>query len=210
MVDSSGYLGIPACQIHYSVFRTELSRISGTLTDSQCPMGILRLVDHPRYNYAQITFSHAKTYGCTGVWKLIRPLMDPVVAAKVQFTRNIDDLSKFISPENILTDLGGSDDWTYKYIEPDPSENDLQNDTETKNAVMAERMSLGLNFILQTSAWIAETDLKGESADEATVRKSEERRAESVTQLQKCYWKIDPYIRARCQMDREGVVVPDS
>lgn len=136
--------------------------------------------------------------------------MDPVVASKVQFTKSADDLSQFIAPENILKDLGGTDDWTYKYIEPDPTENDLQNDTETKNAVMAERMSIALDFILQTSAWIGETSLAGEAADETTVRETKERRADSIARLRKCYWKIDPYIRARCQMDREGLVASEA
>lgn len=136
--------------------------------------------------------------------------MDPVVASKVHFTKNIDDLSNFIAPENILKDLGGTDDWTYKYIEPDPKENDLHNDTETRTKIMAERMSVALDFILQTSAWIGETNLAGEPADETTVRETKDRRADSIARLRKCYWKIDPYIRARTQMDREGAVVSEA
>ncbi|CRG83610.1 CRAL-TRIO domain-containing protein C3H8,02 [Talaromyces islandicus] len=153
---------------------------------------------------------HNAPWVFSGVWKLIRPLMDPVVASKVQFTKSIDDLSQFIAPENILKDLGGTDDWTYKYIEPDPKENDLHNDTDTKNAIMAERMSTALDFILQTSAWIGDTNVTTEPADEATIREIKDRRSDSIARLRKCYWKIDPYIRARCQMDREGAIFPEA
>jgi len=48
-----------------------------------------------------------------GAWKLIRPWLDPVTAAKVWFTSNNTDILNYIDAENLLQDYGGTD--TYKY-----------------------------------------------------------------------------------------------
>ncbi|KAK5685772.1 phosphatidylinositol transfer protein csr1, partial [Elasticomyces elasticus] len=42
----------------------------------------------------------------SGIWKLIKGWMDPVIVSKVQFTRSMNDLKEFIPQENILKPMG--------------------------------------------------------------------------------------------------------
>ncbi|KAF4966776.1 hypothetical protein F66182_17953 [Fusarium sp. NRRL 66182] len=37
----------------------------------------------------------------------------------------------------------------------------------------------------------------------------EDRRAQLIEELRLNFWKLDPFIRARCQLDREGIIVSD-
>ncbi|KAH8696749.1 CRAL-TRIO domain-containing protein [Talaromyces proteolyticus] len=145
----------------------------------------------------------------SGVWKLIRPLMDPVVASKVHFTKNLDELSKFIAPENICKELGGTDEWTYRYIEPAPSENNLMNDTSTRDELMSERMTIALDFILKTVEWIRLTSVAYGEVDDTKAPEVVERRQDLIRQFRQSHWKLDPYIRARNQMDRERAISLD-
>ncbi|KAJ2968691.1 hypothetical protein NUW58_g10168 [Xylaria curta] len=50
---------------------------------------------------------HNAPWVFSGVWKIIRSLLDPVVAAKVDFTRTTADLERHIPLENIPSRFGG-------------------------------------------------------------------------------------------------------
>ncbi len=54
-----------------------------------------------------------------GIWKMVKPLLDPVVAAKVHFISTAD-LLKFIPVSHLLKSLGGEDTYKYTYIPPQP------------------------------------------------------------------------------------------
>lgn len=58
------------------------------------------------------------------MWKLIQPILDPVVAAKVHFLNGAQALEQLIPQNRILKELGGAEDWEYEYIEPKADEND--------------------------------------------------------------------------------------
>ncbi|KAF9367175.1 hypothetical protein CPC16_006855, partial [Podila verticillata] len=59
---------------------------------------------------------HKAPFVFWGLWKLIQPLLDPVVASKFVFTRNNAELHKVIPRERLpITHYDGLDDWTYKY-----------------------------------------------------------------------------------------------
>ncbi|RJE25858.1 CRAL TRIO domain protein [Aspergillus sclerotialis] len=131
----------------------------------------------------------------SGFWKLLQPLLDPVVASKVQFVNGADDLKSFIPSEHILKELGGDEDREYKYVDPDPKENEKVKDTATRDSIIAERNQLGEEFSKVTSAWVSA------KADSETAR-----RDELIEQLRVNYWKLDPYIRAKSLLDRIGVI----
>ncbi|KAL6692676.1 hypothetical protein J3F84DRAFT_87603 [Trichoderma pleuroticola] len=132
-----------------------------------------------------------------GIWKIIRGWLDPVVAAKVHFTNNKGDLQEFIEPSHILKELGGDEDWEFKYVEPVAGENDLMKDVETKAKLLAGREKLVKEYEDATLQWIHK---EGESKEIMA------KRDELATQLKEDYWRLDPYLRARCLYDRQGIL----
>lgn len=125
-----------------------------------------------------------------------------MVANKVKFTNNFKDLEEFIQADRIPKELGGQEDWEYKFVEPVAGENEKLKDTATRDKLLGERDGLFRDFEKHTVDWMNESD--------ATKRKEVQgRRAESVAKLREQYWRLDPYIRARSLYDRTGVVKPD-
>ncbi|CAL5867032.1 uncharacterized protein PFLUO_LOCUS1244 [Penicillium psychrofluorescens] len=155
-----------------------------------------------------ILLIHNAPWIFSGFWKIIHGWMDPVVASKVHFTRSVDDLEKFIPRENIPKELGGEKEWEYEYVKPKPDENTVMQDTKTRDALMFERMMIGLRLLATTAAWISATTFS-EKEDEKTVKELKTKREAIVEEFQSNYWKLDPYVRARALIDRTGVLEPD-
>ena len=133
----------------------------------------------------------------SGIWKVIRGWLDPVVAAKVHFTNNRTDLEEFIEPGHIIKELEGKEDWSYNYVEPTPGENDKLKDTETRDRLLAAREELVKQFEQATRDWI-----KNPEGEDAKAIKAH--RTKLAAQLREDYWNLDPYLRARSIYDREG------
>ncbi|KAJ3499751.1 hypothetical protein NLG97_g86 [Lecanicillium saksenae] len=134
-----------------------------------------------------------------GIWRVIRPWLDPVVASKVHFTNGRSGLEEFIAPSQIPKELGGDEDWEYKYIEPMENENAAMKDTAARDKILEERSGLMKEFQDATKIWIRE-------GDSETGRQAREKRDSIATQLKENYWKLDLYIRARSLYDRQGVI----
>ncbi|WPG97927.1 hypothetical protein R9X50_00071000 [Acrodontium crateriforme] len=130
-----------------------------------------------------------------GIWKIIRGWLDPVVAGKVHFVSGPDELSQFIPREQIITELGGENAFTYKYPEPAGKEDGKQEDTATRDALAAERVEISNEYEKTTLAWI-----QGDAQSSAAARQL------LAERLAKNYWQADPYIRARSLYDRAGVI----
>ncbi|KAJ2681999.1 phosphatidylinositol transfer protein csr1, partial [Coemansia spiralis] len=73
----------------------------------------------------------------SGVWKLISPLLDPVVASKVQFVQKPEGLLRFIADDELLAIRGGKDQYKYEYMKPVADENKLMFDKEGRAAATA-------------------------------------------------------------------------
>ncbi|KAH8812285.1 CRAL-TRIO domain-containing protein [Xylogone sp. PMI_703] len=134
-----------------------------------------------------------------GIWKIIRPWLDPVIASKIHFTRNNNELTNFISPENLQTCYGGQDTWEYKYIELEPGENERM-ESEKKPKLQAERNELIHQFEQLTVQWV------GLSPESPAAKERESERKDVAKQLYSNYWKLDPYIRAKTYYHRAGVI----
>lgn len=130
--------------------------------------------------------------------------MDPVIVSKIQFTKSVSDLENYIPRERIFKELGGPEDWEYKYIEPEQNENKRMNDTTTREALEEERRDIVKELLTTTSSWISATGTKSNEQ----IKTSKTRRDELAEQLSANYWKLDPYVRARNCLDRAGVI-PD-
>lgn len=128
----------------------------------------------------------------SGIWKIIKGWLDPVVASKVHFCSNINDLQEFIPQSQIIKELGGPEDWTYSYPEPREGEDAQMQDTGKRDEIQKQRDALVEDYEQQTVAWM-------NSGNGAA-------REKLVPQLQVNYWKLDPYIRARSLYDRIGIL----
>ncbi|ATY64847.1 CRAL TRIO domain [Cordyceps militaris] len=134
-----------------------------------------------------------------GIWRVIKPWLDPVVAAKVHFTNGRSGLEEFIAPNKIPKELDGDENWEYKYVEPAENENVAMQDTATRDKILEDRSTLVKDFEEATRAWLREGN--GDSGEAARGRRNS-----IATQLRDNYWKLDPYIRARSLYDRQGII----
>ena len=132
-----------------------------------------------------------------GIWSIIKGWLDPVVAAKVHFTKNLEELEHFVPRDRIIKELGGDDPWTYRYEEPRSGENDKLLDDATRQSLLDERASTIKEFESTTQDWI-----QGASADKALQQK----RDALAERLRAGYWRLDPYVRARTLYDRTGMI----
>jgi len=132
------------------------------------------------------------------IWSIIRGWLDPVVAGKVHFAKNIDELEKFVPRNQIPSELGGDEKWTYAYPEPVPGENEKMKDSATREALEGERADVVKKYENTVVGWIHEGDGNMEE-------KRKERNA-VAEELRLNYWKLDPYVRAKTLYDRMGML----
>lgn len=135
--------------------------------------------------------------------------MDPVVASKVHFTKSVKDLDKFVSRDQIPKELAGDEDWEYKYIEPKEDENKVMEDTSTRDSLMFERLVMGIRMLAATAVWISATTFAEGKEDKPTVEELKRRRNTIIDDFRQNYWKLDPYVRQRAIVDRNGMLKPD-
>ena len=110
-------------------------------------------------------------------------------------------MERFIDPSQLIEELGGDEQWEYKYIEPIAGENHNMEDTETRDQLSLKRKELYRQFEANTSRWMANLD------DDKGQDIAAERDAIAL-KLKEVYWNIDPYIRARSLYDRQDVIRP--
>ena len=132
-----------------------------------------------------------------GVWKLIRGWLDPVVAGKVHFTKNVEELAEFVERSHIIKELGGDDPWTYQYVEPIAGENKQLSDDVTRQRLLDERALVVKDYETITQQWIH---------DPISADALQQKRAELAKRLRTGYWELDPYLRARTLYDRIGII----
>lgn len=133
------------------------------------------------------------------VWSIVRGWLDPVVAGKVHFAKNIEELEKFVPRKQIPAELGGDEKWTYEYPEPLEGENEKMKDTATRTTLEAERGDIVNKYENTILQWIQEGDAAG-------LEEKRKERDGVAEQLRQNYWKLDPYVRARTLYDRMGVL----
>lgn len=142
-------------------------------------------------------FIHRAPWAFFTAWAVIKSWIDPVVGAKITFTKTEKDLLKFIDASSLAKDLGGNSTWQYEWIPPKEEENSLLKDTETRSKLLAERAELladadSLNLKLITSS------------DEAERKAYFVERENLINSAKEHYFRIDPYIRSRIIADRDG------
>lgn len=130
-------------------------------------------------------------------WRIIHGWLDPVIASKVNFTYTRQDLEEFIAPDRLIKELGGDEDWEYKYEEPVPGENAAMADTESRDRLIREREDIAVRFEAATKEWVLRPD--GHEGEELRAK-----REAIAKEIQENYWRMDKYVRARSLYDRQG------
>ncbi len=120
-----------------------------------------------------------------------------MVAGKVHFTKNVEELAEFVERSHIIKELGGDDPWTYQYIEPVAGENQLLSDAVTRQRLLDERAAVVKDYETTTQQWIH---------DPNSTDALQQKRSELSEQLRTGYWELDPYLRARTLYDRTGII----
>lgn len=133
------------------------------------------------------------------IWSIIKNWMDPVVAAKITFTKNAEELARFIPLEYIEKEHGGSSDFEYEYIKPSAEDSIKTRDTEALKQYEEQFEELSNKFVDATIQWISSSDK--ESNDGA--QKLKKQISDEMIDL---YWKYDQNLRARSILDRNGVL----
>ncbi|KAG0280778.1 hypothetical protein BGZ95_008683 [Linnemannia exigua] len=129
-----------------------------------------------------------------GVWKIIEPWLDPVVASKIRFTRSDKELTEVIDANHLPNKYdGGKDQFTYQYIPVQAGENDRMKDAETKERLLEEWKALMWKFEALTREWIDCKKVDGARAEDVI----ENERSSLAKELRVAYFKLDPYIRSR-------------
>ncbi|KAI9830613.1 MAG: hypothetical protein M1838_005785 [Thelocarpon superellum] len=145
---------------------------------------------------------HKSPWVFQGIWTIIKGWLDPVVASKVHFTKNIDELEEYVARDHLPKELGGDEDWTYQYVEPAPGENGAMSNDEARQRLWTEREKTFGDFEQLTIKWASTT----QTEPEKTASKGE--RDQLAAQLRQNYWQVDPFVRARTVYDRTGIIKP--
>ncbi|KAL8915554.1 MAG: hypothetical protein Q9171_000119 [Xanthocarpia ochracea] len=144
-----------------------------------------------------VVLVHKSPWIFQSIWNIIKGWLDPVVASKVHFTKNIDELEQFVEKSHIIKELGGDDPWEYSYAEPSVGENQTMSDESTANQLLEERAKVVKEFESTTLAWISDPH------NRTTLQQKRNALAE---RLRAGYWQLDPYVRARSLYDRTGMI----
>ncbi|KAG0222138.1 CRAL-TRIO domain-containing protein [Mortierella sp. GBAus27b] len=138
---------------------------------------------------------HGAPFVFWGIWRVIQPWLDPVVAAKVVFTRQDKDLLQYIPAKHLPNRYkGGEDNYTYSYIHAKADENKAMEDKETKDKMVSEWKDTFWKFEALTREWI---NIGTKDASPRSEAEIENEREQCAKDLRVAFFKMDPYIRAR-------------
>ncbi|KAH3679370.1 hypothetical protein WICMUC_001051 [Wickerhamomyces mucosus] len=133
------------------------------------------------------------------IWNIIKNWLDPVVAGKISFTKNVKDLENFIPLNYIPKSLGGNDEFEPNFIQGSSNDDLLLKDESTKLKIQNERQLIIEEFIVATISWI-------ESENEEQSDKFKIQKVKLGEKLALNYIELDPYIRSRNYYDRIGAL----
>lgn len=153
-------------------------------------------------SYYPETLGHAIVWNAptifSGIWRIIKPMLDPVVKEKIAFASSGKEMAEFIDPKHLEKDFGGTSTWRYRFKDPQAGENEHMEDAETKKARMADMQKAISAFSEATEKWI-----NGDSGA------GEERKGKLSKRLEVRRLDLDPYIRGKTVFARDGTVVGD-
>ncbi|SGZ26565.1 BQ5605_C024g09941 [Microbotryum silenes-dioicae] len=82
--------------------------------DWRCILFIVKCLEAYYPESLNVMLIHNAPWVFQGIWKVLGPMLDPVVRAKIDFTKSTDDLVVHIPRNHLVKELGGSSSWTWK------------------------------------------------------------------------------------------------
>ena len=155
-------------------------------------------------------FIHKAPWLFSPIWNIVKNWLDPVVASKIVFTKNLKDLTKYIDLDQLPTYLKGENDAVNldKYTPPDGSRDILlhvkeddgeDGDYRKKMEILEKREQLIKKFQDLTIQWI-------QAKNESESQKLWKLKYEIGEELCQNYTRLDPYIRSRSYYDIIGTL----
>ncbi|KAI9140808.1 CRAL-TRIO domain-containing protein [Paraphysoderma sedebokerense] len=132
-----------------------------------------------------------------GFWRLIRPLLNPVIQSKIQFISN-SELSNFIDPSNIPVSFGGKDSDEYQYVPPSEEEKARKVDRILKKKLLVERMEEVINVEKYLKDWAMEMLSNGHD----TYNQDHDQKA--LERLLDIYYRWNACVRAPTVYHKKG------
>ncbi|KAJ2149969.1 phosphatidylinositol transfer protein csr1, partial [Coemansia sp. RSA 530] len=121
----------------------------------------------------------------------------------VHFAQSTAELQKFIAPENLSIEYGGSNSYKYQYVLPRAGENAKMADVTARNTAMAARLAACDRLEAVTRKWAGI-----DSATSSSQTLSDERAA-AADDLVVASRAMDKFVRARTLYHRTGVISDD-
>lgn len=141
-----------------------------------------------------------------GCWKVIKPWLDPVVAAKVTFIKK-EDLKTYISDEYIPTSYGGISEYKYTFDDKQPTELVTPDAVELSTLTFKyESLQEQFKHVTQQLHQYMDREDSGEMAD---VRKLKQERDAMKVELNILVGKIDKMTVNKNVYQRMGILKDD-
>lgn len=132
------------------------------------------------------------------IWNIIKNWLDPVVASKIHFTKNVEELSNFIEKKHIPDYMGGKDEYTGQYPEPLPEHGRPSKKKDaTYFKIKQTRDDDIVKFLDTTRKWVESTN------PEVSARYLQDK-IDLETRAAQGYVDLDSYIRIPGIYDRNG------
>lgn len=170
--------------------------------DWQCVLFLVKCLEAYYPESLQRIYVHSAPWIFKGIWQVLQPMLDPVVRDKIKFSSKAADLKDYADTTKLRKGMGGTMDWDWDYIEPEPSENDLTKDEKTREAMKKEYDDLAKKFEETTAEW-----LKYDTDDEAP--ELTHKREVLAKQLRLTALRMQRYTRAKNVYQRAGQLKDD-
>ncbi|CAD6941816.1 unnamed protein product [Tilletia controversa] len=140
---------------------------------------------------------HRAPFIFSGFWLLIKPLLDPVVRSKVDFTQKPKDLEDRIPIDRLVPSIDGEMVTEFEFVPPQAGENKLQQDEEGRKREKGRYMELATEYEDATREWI-----QLGSNDPKIMDK----RALLAKKLRIQQYAMEPYFRGRTVLHRNNTI----
>ncbi|KAI9502564.1 CRAL-TRIO domain-containing protein [Coemansia spiralis] len=148
---------------------------------------------YPQLHCASLLFVNSWLF--SGVWRMIKGLLDPVSAKSTIIVKDIDTLQTYIDRSQIVTEMGGSLPYKYEYVRPTTKDNVKMFDANGRKQVEDVFSQAVDAFAQETKSWISENT----AADGSYISAS---RSSAAARFDNAAQTLDQYIRARSPFER--------
>lgn len=142
-----------------------------------------------------VMYIHNAPWIFSGIWKVLGPLLDPVVRSKIQFTKTPNDTKDRVPAERFPEDYKGVMTSKVEFLEPQEGENKLHEDKEERQKRYDHYFELAKEYEDVTRQW-------AEKGSDKVV----EKRNILVKKLRIAQFEMEPYTRGKTLFHRDGTI----